>query len=53
MNKEIVENLISDFNHHNLVTLFRNKTRSFKHNPEEVVRFNDEFFEGVHPSRQF
>jgi len=46
MNKEIVENLISDFNHHNLVTLFRNKTRSFKHNPEEVVRFNDEFFEG-------
>jgi len=42
--KELVENLIADFNHDNLVVLFRNKTRSFKPINEELSGFNDDLF---------
>ncbi|MEW5845297.1 MAG: Eco57I restriction-modification methylase domain-containing protein [Bacteroidota bacterium] len=42
--KELVENLIANFNHNNLVTLFRNKSRSFKYEQEELSHFNDDLF---------
>ena len=42
--KELVEKLIANFNHDNLVVLFRNKTRSFKPINEELSCFNDDLF---------
>ncbi|NMC98621.1 MAG: hypothetical protein GYA62_02710, partial [Bacteroidales bacterium] len=43
--RELVENLIANFSHDNLIKLFRNKTRSFsRYNPEDFSHINDDLF---------